>query len=112
MPKPKGDLYLRTKRWLRRRYPVPFACRVLLRPACVMDRHKAHGLFWWDGEKGSIWVADTGNKQVMSEVLIEEWVHAIRQATPVTVDYEREAHDPTFWALYGEVVNSWRNEVL
>jgi hypothetical protein len=48
----------------------------------------------------------------MAETLIEEHVHAMRQATPVKVDYEGEAHDAAFWALYGEVVTRWRKELL
>jgi hypothetical protein len=104
--------YDRTKRWLRKNYPLPFPCRVLLRPVAVLKKHKAHGIFYWHGDRAVIWIRNSGNEEQMAETLIEEHVHAMRQATPVKVDYEGEAHDAAFWALYGEVVTRWRKELL
>jgi hypothetical protein len=105
-----GPCYHRTKRWLRKNYPLPFPVRILLRPPKTMP--KQYGAFWWDGERGLIHISDTGHDGHMAETLIEEWVHGMRQATPVRVDYEGEAHDAAFWALYGEVVTRWRKTVL
>jgi hypothetical protein len=107
-----GKYYLRTKRWLKRNFPLPFPCRVLLRPVEVMKRHKAHGIFYWHGDRAVIWIRNSGREEQMSETLIEEWVHGMRQGTPVKVDYEGEPHDAAFWALYGEVTTRWRKEVL
>lgn len=103
-------LYHRTKRWLRKNYPLPFPVYVLLRPVKAMP--KQYGVFYWDGERAVIHISNTSHDGHMAETLIEEWVHGMRQATPVRVDYDGEAHDAAFWALYGEVVTRWRKTVL
>ena len=108
----KSRVYEKTKRWLRKTYPLPFPCRVLLRPQKAMKAHKAVGIFFWMDDRAIIWISDTGHQVHMSECLIEEWVHAMRQATPLGVDYDGETHDAAFWALYGEVTTKWRNAVL
>jgi hypothetical protein len=71
-----------------------------------------HGQFIWHGEHATIWVRAVANEEQMAETLIEEWVHGMRHAAPLEVDYEGEAHDATFWALYGAVVTRWRKELL
>ena len=42
---------------------------------------------------------------MMIETLIEEWVHILRQDTPVPLEKD---HDSIFWAIYGTVMMAWR----
>lgn len=104
------SIYRSTKRWLRKNYPLPFPCRTLVRHPSTMKG--LHGQFCWHDGRAVLWVRANPNEEQMAETLIEEWVHAIRHAAPIAVDYDGEAHDATFWALYGQVVTRWRQELL
>lgn len=101
-------LFVRTKKWLRSMYPVPFRVRVCTLPG---DHPKMFGCAGWfipNDEGVSLIYVAVGIDEVMAETLIEEWSHALRHAMPLTVDYEGEAHDEHFWVTYGRITNAWR----
>jgi hypothetical protein len=100
------SLFMKTKRWLRRRYPLPFPCRVYLRRRAVMDG--AAGWFITTPKGGRILIDQNLSDSSKAETLLEEWAHAVRHASPVKVDYEREPHDAMFWAILGEITKDWR----
>jgi len=105
-------LFERTKRWLRKEYPVPLAIRVYVLDQADEKMNGCAGWFIFVGEgKAIIYIAHT-NAGAMSETLIEEWAHAIRHVTPLEVDYENEAHDEHFWVTYGRITNAWRRKFL
>ena len=104
----KPPLFERTRKWLRKEYPLPF--RVTIRR--VSD----------DRLKGMWGVCEIGDKSVLilvrenlsqghaSETLIEEWAHALRETLAITVPYDGEPHDAHFWLIYGEIVVKWRTK--
>lgn len=106
----KLPIYARTKDWLRKNYGLPFPCRIIVVsvgriPGCM-------GEFRWHEERGLIRIANNLTQALMAETLLEEYAHAIRHSLPVGVDYEGEPHDGMFWAIYGELVNKWREHCL
>lgn len=104
------NVYERTKRWLRKKYPLPWKCRVQLVPESAIPG--CMGEFRWLGDRGLIRIQKGLSASSKAETLIEEHAHALRHALPVSVDYDGEPHDAMFWAIYGVLVNCWRSECL
>lgn len=101
-------LYARTKRWLRRAFPLPFPVRVRVLPPTHKKMEGACGWFLACEEGLSLIYIAEGPENCMAETLIEEWAHALRHAMPIVVDYEGEPHDSHFWTIYGSITNEWR----
>jgi hypothetical protein len=102
-------LFRRTKRWLKRAYPLPFPVRVHTLPQSHPRMDGACGWFVVEGEgRYRIYIA-IAQDSCMAETLIEEWSHALRHAMPLDVDYDGEPHDAHFWGIYGAITNSWRS---
>jgi len=102
----KPPLFDRTKRWLRKEYPLPY--RVTVRR---VEDDRLEGM-WGVCEIGedSVFIAirRSLSQPHASETLIEEWAHALRETLAIKVPYEIEPHDGHFWLVYGEIVTKWR----
>lgn len=106
-----SGLFQKTKRWLRKQYPVPFRVRVYVLQQSDSRMQGACGWFLWREKCSIIYIAETFESS-MSETLLEEWAHALRHAMPLEVDYDGEPHDAYFWTIYGQVTNAWRQRFL
>jgi len=45
----------------------------------------------------------------MSETLLEEWAHVLREDCPVTT-IQGDEHDALFWAILARVTHEYRSE--
>lgn len=108
MKKKRPPLFIRTRNWLRKNYPLPMQVSV--------HRYEAHkmpkllGYVEVDKKHMKIVITKNTNQREASETLIEEWSHALRETLAVPVDYDSEAgmHDEFFWLIYGKLINEWR----
>ncbi len=109
MKKKRPPLFIRTRNWLRKEYPLPTEVSV--------HRHEGHkmpkllGYVEFDDDHLKIVIRKNTNQREQSETLIEEWSHAIRDTLAMPVDYTTEAgmHDEFFWMIYGRLINEWRD---
>jgi hypothetical protein len=94
----------RVVRWLRRKFPTNR--QVVVRVA----RHQPglHGICLLDEERALIRITQ-GDAQLMSETLLEEWAHVLREDCPVTT-IQGDEHDALFWAILARVTHEYRNE--
>lgn len=106
--KPRPPLFIRTRNWLRKEYPLPIKVSV--------HRHAGHkmpkllGYVEFDKKQMKIVIRKNTNQREASETLIEEWSHALRETLAIPVNYDTEAgmHDEFFWLIYGKLINEWR----
>lgn len=47
------------------------------------------------------------SEEMMSEVLLEEYAHVLREECPVASE---DDHDPLFWAILSIITKKWRGE--
>ena len=94
----------KTAGWLRRHFPVqrPVVIRV------VSNQPGLHGLCLLHDDRCLIRISRSTD-QMMSETLLEEWAHLLRDECPMP-HVEGDEHDPLFWAILAKITKEYRGE--
>lgn len=96
---PKLDL---TKKWLRRNFPLKTPVIVKV----VDELEGCHGICLLGDGRALIKIA-SASEEMMSEVMLEEYAHVLREECPIKSD---EEHDSLFWAILATMTKKWRGE--
>lgn len=74
----------------------------------VNNQPQLHGLALLHEDKALIRISRSTD-QMMSETLLEEWAHILRDECPMPYE-DGEEHDALFWAILAKITKEYRGE--